>query len=202
MSSFVRIGPEALRGDALDVARRLLGARLVRVVGGERRAGRIVETEAYRPDDPASHAFRGQTPRNRSMFGPPGLAYVYFTYGSCFCVNVVCEPAGVGAAVLLRALEPEEGLEAMIGARGRERDLASGPGRLCQALAIDRAQDGLDLLGSQELFLEAGEPVPDERVARTPRIGISQARELPWRFAIAGNPHLSRPAKAAPSGVA
>ncbi len=202
MASLARLGPEALHGDAVAVARRLLGAVLVRVVGGERRTGRIVETEAYRPGDPASHAYRGETPRNRSMFGPPGLAYVYFTYGSCYCVNVVCEPSGVGAAVLVRALEPEEGHVAMAAARGRERDLTSGPGRLCQALAIDRTLDGLDLLTSADLFLEAGEPVADDRIAATPRIGISQARELPWRFAIAGNPHVSRPVKRAPHGVA
>lgn len=187
-----RLDPETLRGDALDVARRLLGARLVRVTGGVRRSGRIVETEAYRADDPAAHSFRGQTPRNRSMFGSPGLAYVYFTYGSCFCVNVVCEPEGVGAAVLMRALEPEEGLDAMAAARGRDRDLTNGPGRLCQALGIDRELDGVDLLAGELLFLEAGEPVPESLVARTPRIGISRAQDLPWRFALRNNRHVSR----------
>lgn len=177
----------------MAVARQLLGMRLVRVVGGVRLAGRIVETEAYRQGDPAAHCNRGLTPRNRSMFGRPGLAYVYFTYGSCFCMNVVCEPEGAGAGVLLRALEPEEGLEAMAAARGRERDLASGPGRLCQAMNIDRALDGVDLLAGGELFLEAGEPVPDPLVARTPRIGISRAQDRPWRFAVVDNPHVSRP---------
>jgi len=177
------------------VARNLLGARLVRVIGEERRSGRIVETEAYRPGDPASHAFRGETSRNRSMFGRPGLAYVYFTYGSCHCVNVVCEPEGVGAAVLIRALAPEEGAAGMARARGRESDLASGPGRLCQALEIDRRLDGVDLLASDVLYLAAGDPVRDSQVASTPRIGISRARDLPWRFAVAGDPHLSRRAR-------
>ncbi len=190
-----RLDMTALQGDAVEVARRLLGARLVRVVGGERRSGRIVETEAYRPGDPAAHSFRGETPRNRSMFGRPGLAYVYFSYGSCFCVNVVCEAEGIGAAVLLRALEPEEGLVAMTQARKRDRDVANGPGRLCQALEIDRALDGADLLASEDLFLEAGDPWPDALVARTPRIGISRGQELPWRFVVLNSPHVSRPVR-------
>lgn len=195
------LDPSALQGDAVSVARRLLGARLVRIVDGERRSGIIVETEAYRQGDPAAHCHRGRTARNRSMFGRPGLAYVYFTYGSWFCMNVVCEPEGFGAGVLLRALEPEEGLEAMAAARGSDRDLANGPGRLCQALAIDLNLDGVDLLAGGELFLEAGTPVPDSRVAQTPRIGISQARELPWRFAMVDNPHVSRPVRGARRGA-
>jgi len=193
---------ELLGGDAIEVARRLLGARLVRMEGGERRSGRIVETEAYRAGDPAAHCYRGQTPRTRSMFGPPGLAYVFFTYGSCYCVNVVCEPAGCGAAVLLRALEPVEGLEAMAAARGRDRDLLNGPGRICQALGIDRALDGVDLLTSRELFLEPGEAVADRDVVQTVRIGISVGQELPWRFAVAGNRHVSKRLRGAGDGAA
>jgi DNA-3-methyladenine glycosylase len=193
---------ELLAGDAIEVARRLLGARLVRVIGGERRSGLIVETEAYRMGDPAAHCYRGETPRTRSMFGPPGLAYVFFTYGSCYCVNVVCEPAGCGAAVLLRALEPVEGLAAMASARGRDRDLLNGPGRICQALGIDRAFDGVDLLSSGELFLEAGPGFAESEVAQTCRIGISVGQDLPWRFAVAGNRHVSRPVKRVSNGAA
>jgi len=190
--------------DTLEVARHLLGARLVRLWEGQRLGGRIVECEAYRGlDDSASHASRGQTPRNAVMFGPPGHAYVYFTYGIHWMLNVVTEPVGVAAAVLIRALEPIEGVEAMWALRrrrGRPRqvtDLTSGPGKLTQALAIDGSFNGADLTTDPHLWLEFDQPIPPARIARGPRIGIPYAapahREAPWRFWIRDNPFVSRP---------
>ena len=191
-SQFTRLDAAALIGDVCAVARRLLGVRLVRVQGQCVRSGIIVETEAYHQSDPASHSHRGPTPRNRVMFDRPGLAYVYYIYGKNYCMNVVCEPAGIGAAVLIRALEPELGRDAMARSRGRSDALTSGPGRLCQALEIDRQHDGTDLLAASDLFLARGVSFPDAAVVRTPRIGISQATDLNWRFAVADNPHVSR----------
>jgi DNA-3-methyladenine glycosylase len=161
--------------------------------------GRIVEVEAYDSEDPAAHGFRGRTPRNESMFGPPGHAYVYRSYGIHWCLNLVCEEEGSAAAVLLRALEPTHGLGAMRERRGREetRLLAAGPGRLCEALAVTRTHDGLPLDAAPfELHAAAG-PVD---VVTGPRIGISVATELPWRYAEAGSRWLSRPLRSSASG--
>ncbi|MBC7223240.1 MAG: DNA-3-methyladenine glycosylase, partial [Anaerolineae bacterium] len=170
---------------------------------GQHLSGIIVECEAYiGQDDTACHASRGRTPRNAVMFGPPGHAYVYFTYGMHWMLNVVTEPEGFPAAVLVRALEPQEGLEVMRrlrSARGRPRtdvDLTSGPAKLTQALAIDGTFNGADLVAGEVLWLERGEPVLEEQVARGPRVGISYAaekdREVPWRFWLRGNPYVSR----------
>ena len=147
-----------MREAAHEVAPDLLGQVLVRVFpDGSRASVRIVEVEAYGPDDPASHAFRGETPRNAVMFGPPGHLYVYFTYGMHHCMNVVTGGVAEGSAVLLRAAEPLEGEDEMVVRRGREvpLDLCSGPGRLAQALAVDRRDDGLDLVAGDGLWLEA-----------------------------------------------
>lgn len=182
-----------LSGPTLRVARRLLGAYLVRREGDVLVAGRIVETEAYREDDPASHSYRGRTERTEPMFGPAGLAYVYFIYGMHHCMNVVTEAAGTGAAVLLRALEPVHGLETMQVWSGRQRGVANGPAKLCQALRIDRAFSGVDLRHDARLYLRAGPPVPDAQVRVTPRIGITKAIEQPWRFVVADHPEASRP---------
>lgn len=184
--------------DAVAVARELLGMTLVRIdAGGARLSGRIVETEAYREDDAAAHSFRGRTPRNAPMFLSGGHAYVYFVYGMHFCFNVVAEVEGAGAAVLIRALEPLEGMPLMRARRGNLPDpaLCRGPANLCKAMAIGRAQSGIDLLKpGSELRLETGARIPDNQVVTTPRIGIrgdAHALEAPWRFLAAGSASVS-----------
>jgi DNA-3-methyladenine glycosylase len=171
----------------LEVAEELIGATfLVDGVGGK-----IVEVEAYHHEDPAAHGYRGRTERNATMFGPPGHAYVYRSYGIHWCVNFVCEPEGVADAVLIRALEPTHKLSLMRRRRGveDERRLCSGPGRLCQALAITGAHDGL-ALDRPPFRLEARTEKPE--VVRGPRVGISRATDLPWRYGLAGSRYLSR----------
>ena len=189
-------------GDALEVAPALLNKVLVR--GG--RAARIVEVEAYRgAEDPASHAYRGPTRRNATMFGPPGRLYVYFTYGMHWCAIAVCGPDGQAMAVLLRALAPVSGMEEMrigrqagpgrrrAGPAPADRQLTSGPARLCQAFSITGADDGADLVrGDRGLrIVDDGVP-PPPRVGTSGRIGVSSAAEVPWRFFVPGDPHLSR----------
>ena len=186
---------EWLEGRASVIAPRLLGS----VVRQGERAGLIVEVEAYEgPEDPASHAYRGPTERSRVMFEKPGLLYVYRSYGIHWCANVVCGPVGTGSALLLRAVAPTEGIEAMWADRPkarRQRDLASGPGKLCAALAIDGSHYGVDLLAPDSpVRLEPGEILEPERVVSGPRIGITRATERPWRFAVADEPNVSRPA--------
>ena len=176
------------------VAPDLLGRHLVRRLpdGTECRA-RLVETEAYDMGDPASHSFRGPTRRTDVMFGPPGHLYVYLIYGMHHCLNVVTGTDGHGAAVLLRAAEPLEGIAAMSANRGVQdtRLLCRGPARLAQALDVDRTLNGVDLLRSDVMWLEAGAPVPAARVAVTRRIGISVAIERPWRWMESGSPWAS-----------
>lgn len=191
-----------------EVAPQLIGVTLlVAGVGGP-----IVEVEAYDRSDPASHAFPGPTARNRAMFGPPGRAYVYRSYGIHWCLNLVCgipDPAagagagGPGEAVLVRALEPTHGLAEMEARRGlaNPRLLAAGPGRLAQALGVTAALDGapLDAPPFELLALAPGAPRP--AVATAPRIGITKAAHLPWRYAAEGSPYLSRPVPRAPRGL-
>ena len=182
-------------GDSRDLAPLLLNKLLVR---GER-VGRIVEVEAYAGAvDPASHAYRGRTARNGVMFGPPGHLYVYFTYGMHFCANVVCGPDGEASAVLLRGLTPLAGLDEMRAARGpaarRDRDLCSGPGKLCQALALDRSFDGADLVtGDRGVAVRDDGTPPPRAPGRSGRVGLSTAADRPWRFYVAGAVGLSRP---------
>ena len=186
----------------LTVARELLGQRLVREIDGRRLSSLIVEAEAYiGPTDSASHASRGRTARTEVMFGPPGYTYVYFVYGMHYMLNLVTGPVGFPAAVLIRAVEPREGLDLMQARRQRakrEIDLTNGPGKLCQALAIDKMLHNWDVSLGQKLWLEPGEPQPDSLVATGPRIGIAYARPedqlAPWRFWLQGNPFVSRPA--------
>lgn len=172
-----------------EVAPELVGATLL----VDRVGGVIVEVEAYDHEDPASHGYSGQTARNAAMFGPPGHAYVYRSYGMHWCLNLVCEEEGVASAVLLRALEPTHGLERMRERRGLAdpRLLCSGPGRLCEALGVSGAHDGLPLDASPfELYAPDAEA--QVRIAAGPRVGISRAAELPWRYGLAGSPYLSR----------
>jgi DNA-3-methyladenine glycosylase len=177
------------------VAPDLLGRTLARrLPSGARLAGRIVETEAYEPGDPASHGFRRESPFNATMYGPPGRLYVYFTYGHHWMMNVVTRAKGEASAVLLRAVEPLEGLEEMAERRGRSRslDLCSGPGKLCQAFGVDRSHDGEDLVGGRDVWLEAGDPVASESVRAGIRVGISSGLEQEWRFVVADDPFVSR----------
>ena len=171
-----------------EVAPELIGAKLL--VGGV--GGVIVEVEAYDQEDPASHGFRGPTERNAAMFGPPGHAYVYRSYGIHWCINFVCDVEGRAEAALIRALEPARGLDAMRARRGVDdpRRLCSGPGKLCQALGITREHDGRALDRTPfALYARSGAVA----IATGPRIGITRAAELPWRYALAGSPFLSRP---------
>jgi DNA-3-methyladenine glycosylase len=195
---------------SVEVAPDLLGRVLVRrLPGGEEVRARLVETEAYRQDDPASHSFRGRTPRTAVMFGPPGHLYVYFTYGMHHCMNVVTGVEGEGSAVLLRAAEPLGGLDAMARRRGTDRALAlcSGPAKLAEALGVDRSFDGVDVVESDLIWLEPGAPIAPDRLRVGPRIGIRHGVAEPWRFTEAGSPWVSRGrpgppplrAKAAPS---
>jgi DNA-3-methyladenine glycosylase len=160
-------------------------------------AGRIVEVEAYGgSDDPSSHAFRGPTPRNASMFGAPGTLYVYRSYGIHWCANIACGEVGEGTAVLIRALAPLEGLEVMHQRRGavrRDRDLCSGPGKLAQALGLTGEDDGTDLCDpASAVHLEVGRAVEPGAVRATTRIGITAAADRPWRFLVAGDENVSR----------
>lgn len=179
--------------DPVTVARALLGCVLVSDAGGAPISGRIVETEAYTAgDDPANHAFRGPTRRNAAMFGPPGRAYVYGIH-THHCLNVVTEEEGTASAVLLRAVEPLDGLAAMAARRGavRAADLARGPGRLCRAFGVDRGLDGWDLTAGARLWLLPAERLP-VRVAVTPRVGVTAAADRLLRFCDADSPCLSR----------
>ena len=176
-----------------EIAPELVGATLL--VNGA--GGTIVEVEAYDQDDPASHGFGGQTARNGAMFGPPGHAYVYRSYGIHWCLNLVCAEPGRAEAVLVRALEPTHDLEAMRARRGGQADdrlLCAGPGRLCQALGIGNAHDGLPL-DRAPFELRAAPPNVD--IVRGPRIGLTKAVEEPWRYALAGSRYLSRALRAA-----
>lgn len=183
-----RLGRDFYARDTLEVARELLGQRLVRVIDGERLSGLIVETEAYiGEEDRACHASHGRTPRTEVMYGPPGQAYIYFIYGMYHCLNVVTDRVGFPAAVLIRGIQPQEGVEYMRRNRGfrPEGELTNGPGKLCQALTIDRSLNALDLCQSDLLFIEETAEVDPGGIEVTPRIGIradEMAKRRPWRF--------------------
>ncbi|MGV3569675.1 MAG: DNA-3-methyladenine glycosylase [Ramlibacter sp.] len=193
-----RLRPRDFEGDAPVVARALIGAIvLIDGVGG-----RIVETEAYDREDPASHSHSGPTPRNQAMFGPPGRAYVYRSYGIHWCINFVCREDGHGAGVLIRAVEPLFGIDRMIERRGLEdvRLLCSGPGRVGQALGVVHAFNGMRL---DQAPFEVRAPEREHDVVVGPRIGISKAADVPWRFGLTGSRYWSKrfPAAGAASGL-
>ena len=174
-----------------DVARDLVGC----VVRHGDAAGRIVETESYHQEEPACHAYAGLTPRTRTLFGPPGYAYVYRSYGIHALLNAVCEPEGVGAAVLIRALEPLDGIELMRERRGLQRpeDLCSGPGKLTQALDVELQHNDTDMATGPVRLHGAAAGWEAPALAIGPRIGITKAAELPWRFCAKASRHVSRP---------
>ena len=188
--------------ETLTVAREILGCVLVREIGGELLRGRIVEAEAYvGEEDKACHARAGRTPRTDPLYGPPGFAYVYLTYGMHYMLNAVTEPAGWPAAVLIRAVEPLQGIERMARGRGfsarsavKPQAIASGPAKLCQAFGLDLRQNRSDLLGPA-VWIEPGDPVPDSRVAVSARIGCQTAPApwdlIPWRFYEADSPYVT-----------
>ncbi len=179
----------------LTVAKNLLGKSLVRKTHRTTLIGKIVEVEAYLGDqDPASHAYRGKTKRNDVMFWEGGHLYVYFTYGMHYCANVVTGPPNVGHAVLLRALEPIDGMDFMKAQRGsqiKDQQLTDGPAKLCEALAIDARDNGADLLG-ETIFITEGENIPRSQILSSSRIGITRAIAHRWRFYIRDNPWVSR----------
>ena len=184
------LGREFYARPVLELAPELLGC----VVSHRGCAGVIVETEAYHDSEPACHAFVGLTPRTATLFGPPGRAYVYRSYGIHALLNAVCEPEGIGAAVLIRALEPVDGIELMRERRGLEAvgELCSGPGKLTQALGIGLELNGSDLLAGP-IALEPAPHGAAPAIAVGPRIGITKAVDLPWRFSVAGSRFVSRP---------
>ncbi len=201
-----RLTRDFFAGDSVEMAPRLLNKLMVTSDG---RIGRIIEVEAYRgEEDPASHAYRGPSSRNQAMFGPPGHLYVYMSYGVHWCANVVCGRVGQARAVLLRALSPVAGLDLMRAARWvaqrrqDDRDLCRGPGRLCQAMGIDRSYDGYDLAGrGARLWLAADGMEPPPAPLVSTRVGISAGNDLPWRFMV-DDPGVSRPVPRPGSAVA
>jgi DNA-3-methyladenine glycosylase len=184
-------GAEFYARPVLEVARDLIGA----TVRHGAAAGVIVETEAYHHSEPACHAYVGLTPRTATLFGPPGFAYVYRSYGIHAMLNAVCDAGGVGAAVLIRALEPADGLEIMRAARGvaRDEDLCSGPGKLTQALAIGLDLNATSLLDGPVRIEPRPASAPVPAIAVGPRVGITKAADLPWRFCAVGSRFVSRP---------
>jgi DNA-3-methyladenine glycosylase len=183
------------RRNTVRVAKELLGKVLVRKLGGIRLEGIIVETEAYRGhDDAASHAYRGPTQRNRAMFGEPGHAYVYFTYGMHYCLNVTTEPVGQAGAVLLRALQPVNGIAEMKRRRRTEHimDISNGPAKLTQAFDVTKALNGNDLTSGKRLYIAEPSQRERARISVTTRIGIKASAEKLWRFSIKDNPFVSK----------
>ena len=182
--------------DAVSAARRLLGCEFMRQLDGQTVRVRIVETEAYDQTDAASHSYKGKTPRTDIMFGPAGHLYVYFTYGMHYCMNVVVGEEGYGAAVLIRAVEPLEGGHLLEKRRQKHGvDVTNGPAKLCQALSIDKGMNGHNL-ARLPLQLVMRPALNDNDIVATERIGISQAKDMPWRFYIKGNPYISGKSKA------
>ena len=190
-----RVSSRIFGRPTIEVAKRLLGCVLVSQIDGERLAGRIVETEAYHGDtDPACHCYHRRTARNEVMFHSAGTFYVYLIYGMHYCVNVVTEAVDTGAAVLIRALEPVDGIDTMFRRRKREeeRELTNGPAKLCQALGIGASDSGAHLSASSRLWIEMRPPIKKELIVATTRIGISQAKDFSWRFYVANSRFVSK----------
>ena len=188
-----RLPREFFARPTAEVARELLGKKLLRYIDDQWVGGFIVETEAYlADDDPASHSARGETPGNAAMFDQPGTLYVYPIHAK-YCLNAVTERQGIGCAVLIRAIEPSAGINIMAANRGHDelRRLTRGPAMLCQALAVDRRQDGIDLISSNTVVIADGRTHSPAAVTSTPRIGISTATDLPLRFFVDGNRFVS-----------
>jgi DNA-3-methyladenine glycosylase len=192
MSTLRRLTHQFFDRPALQVARELLGMRLVRLENGQRIAGTIIETEAYRgEEDLGCHCRAGRTPRTQVLYGPPGHAYVYFTYGMHWMLNFVAEPRDFPAAILIRAIQPCEGLEIIVGRRGKQprKNWTDGPGKICQALNIDQRFNSADLCAANAtLFVEQGQPISDSNVTIGPRVGLNNVPEpwksIPWRFLV------------------
>jgi DNA-3-methyladenine glycosylase len=192
MSTLRRLTHQFFDRPALQVARELLGMRLVRLENGQRIAGTIIETEAYRgEEDLGCHCRAGRTPRTQVLYGPPGHAYVYFTYGMHWMLNFVAEPRDFPAAILIRAIQPCEGLEIIAGRRGKQprKNWTDGPGKICQALNIDQRFNSADLCAANAtLFVEQGQPISDSNVTIGPRVGLNNVPEpwksIPWRFLV------------------
>jgi DNA-3-methyladenine glycosylase len=187
----------------VEVAPDLLGRTLVRALSdGTRLAGRIVEVEAYEPGDEASHGNRRMTDFNATMFGPPGRLYVYFTYGNYWMMNAVTRPRGDASAVLLRAIEPVDGIPVMEANRGRSlvTDLCSGPGKLTKALGVDKSLDGSDLVTGRDVWIEAGEPIARIQVQMGIRVGVNVGLDKDWRFVERGSAFVSKGKPGPPSG--
>ncbi len=183
---------EFLQKPAFMVAPLLLGCILEREVNGKLIRVKIVETEAYDETDAASHSYKGKTPRTEIMFGEPGHLYVYFTYGMHYCCNIVTDFEGSGSAVLIRAVEPVEGEDHMRALRPIDgKNISNGPAKLCKALGIDKRLNGHDL-SKTPLTLKLAEPLKESKITQTKRIGISQSKDLPWRFYITGNEYVSK----------
>jgi DNA-3-methyladenine glycosylase len=192
--SFEKLNKEFYKQDTLHVAKELLGELLVRKIKEKYIIGRIVEVEAYRQDDPASHSFSGKTERNKIMFMEGGFLYVYFTYGMYYCSNIVTENDGFGAAVLLRAVEPLSGIDIMQKNRNRKDDtvnLSNGPGKLCIAFSIDKKLNGYNLSGD-EIFIARNPDKGKVKIEYSKRIGISKGNDKNWRFFIKGNKYVSK----------
>lgn len=190
-----RLSPQLYSQETLHLARRLLGCELVTSQSGNYTSGIIVETEAYHGEiDPACHCYHTRTPRNEVMFSKAGTFYVYLIYGMHYCVNLVSEKEGIGAAVLIRALKPKVNIPLMYERRGvsSDRALASGPGKLCQALGITRDLSGEHCTTSASIWIEQHRPLKPENIIVTTRIGIRKGQELPWRFYVKDSPFISR----------
>lgn len=195
MPSKRRFKRSFFRRDAVIVAKEMLGCYLHhKLDNGTELVGKIVEVEAYTMADPSCHAYRGKTPRTEVLFGDAGFAYIYFTYGTYWCLNVVANEEEQGEAILIRAVEPLQGIEEMRKQRpkaNKDRDLTNGPGKLCMAFELDKKQNKLDMVEGDTIWLTMGEMDNDFPVGVSSRIGISVAQELPWRFYVKGNPYVS-----------